>query len=117
MYSSVKFFEPTVIVTLPLAGLDWIRLSEFEEALVSVLLVLLLLPHAAIAIARTAASNSADAARSRRPLITPYPLSPLDGTANSAHRRDPTRSGTRAAASGLAGSRAAARPRARTRWL
>src|SRR5436190_8715983 len=24
MYSSVKFFEPTVIVTLPLAGFDWI---------------------------------------------------------------------------------------------
>src|SRR2546423_1294046 len=24
MYSSVKFFEPTVIVTLPLSGFDWI---------------------------------------------------------------------------------------------
>src|SRR5436190_13329956 len=74
MYSSVKFFEPTVIVTLPFAGLDWIRLSELE-APVSV--VLLLLPHAAIATARNAASTSVNAARSRRPLINPYPLSSI----------------------------------------
>src|SRR3954469_638940 len=76
MYSSVKFFDPTVRVTLPLAGLDWIRLSELE-ALVAVVLLLLPPPHAAIATARAAASTSANAARTRRPLITPYPLSSI----------------------------------------
>src|SRR3954447_26479099 len=77
MYSSVKFFDPIVSVTLPLAGLDWIRLSESEEALVSVLLVLLLLPHAAMPIASTAAIMSANAPRSRRPLIARSPLSAI----------------------------------------
>src|SRR5215208_4336963 len=86
MYSSVKFFDPTVRVTLPLAELDWIRLSELEAPVVLVL-VSLPPPHAAIPIARTAARMSANAARSRRPVITPNsfpawtvrPMNPIDG--------------------------------------
>src|SRR5215211_6006630 len=69
MYSSVKFFEPTVSVTLPLSGLDWIRLAVSPEAPV-VVLSSSLPPHAVIVTARIAATNGTKAARTRRPLIT-----------------------------------------------
>ena len=82
MYSSVKFFDPTVIATLPFAGLETIRLSLLPDALVDEVVLLPPPPHAAIVTARIAAIISANAPRSRRPLITPYPLSPLDAKAN-----------------------------------
>src|SRR5215212_6466756 len=75
MYSSVKFFEPMVRETLPLSGLDAIRLSVSPDALVDDVLLLPPPPHAAIVTARTAATASTNTARTRRPLITPYPLS------------------------------------------
>src|SRR5829696_3993201 len=77
MYSSVKFFDPMVSVTLPLSGLDAIRLSVSPDAPV-VVVSSSPPPHAAIVTARAAATSSRNAARTRRPLITPYPLSSLD---------------------------------------
>src|SRR4051812_10943614 len=71
MYSSVKFFDPTVIATLPLAGLETIRLSELSDALVDEVVLLPPPPHAAMVTASTAATDSVNAARTRRPLITP----------------------------------------------
>src|SRR5438093_11159246 len=70
MNSSVKFFEPTVIVVLPFAGFDWIRFSEAPEVVDE----LLLLPQAATPITRTAAATSAKTIRARRTLISQSPL-------------------------------------------
>src|SRR4051794_27725239 len=86
MYASVKFFDPTVIVVLPLSGLEAIRFSVSPDALVADV-VSSPPPHAAIVTARTAATNSANAARTRKPLITPNsfpawtvrPMKPIDG--------------------------------------
>src|SRR3954471_22162314 len=70
MYSSVKFFDPIVRLTFPFAGLEVIRLSVLPDSLVADVL-LPPPPHAAIVTARTAATDSTNAARIRRPLITP----------------------------------------------
>src|SRR3954453_9871174 len=86
MYSSVKFFDPMVRLTLPLAGLEVIRLSVLPDSLLDDVL-LPPPPHAAIVAARTAATDSVNAARTRRPLITPHsfpawtvrPTQPLTG--------------------------------------
>src|SRR5215212_1651885 len=86
MYSSVKFFEPMVRLTLPLAGLEAIRLSVLSDSLVADVL-LPPPPHAAIVIARTAATDSTNAARTRRPLITPYSFPAWTVRPNSAAHR------------------------------
>ena len=69
MYSSVKFFEPTVSDTFLFAGFDLIRLAELPP-LVPVSLLSLPPPQAATPRARTSAANSAKAALSREWPVT-----------------------------------------------
>ena len=61
MYSSVKFFEPTVSETFLFAGFDLIRLAELPP-FVPVSLLSLLPPQAAAPSASTSAAISAKAA-------------------------------------------------------
>src|SRR4051812_13389211 len=61
MYSSVKFFEPTVIVTLPLSGLDWISPAPAVDVDDSSLPP----PQAAMPTASAVAANSNSRARAR----------------------------------------------------
>src|SRR6266705_3242241 len=61
MYSSVKFFDPTVSVTLPLSGFDWI--SPAWALVVDELLPPP--PQAAMPTARIEAANRTDSARNR----------------------------------------------------
>jgi hypothetical protein len=60
MYSSVKFFDPTVSLTPELSGFFWIRpaLAVVEDSS-------LLLPHAATPTPRTAVARTANSARSQ----------------------------------------------------
>jgi hypothetical protein len=67
MYASVKFFDPTVILTSPLAGLDWIRFAELPDVPP---VVSPPPPQAAIPTANIAATTNMNAARTPRRLIT-----------------------------------------------
>src|SRR3954447_18337430 len=71
MYSSVKFFDPTVSETLPLAGFDWIRLSEegAPELDDVELVVSLLEPQAATTMAITRARIAPKKKRERADVI------------------------------------------------
>ena len=69
MYSSVKFFEPTVSETFLFAGFDLIRLAELPP-FVPVSLLSLLPPQAATPSATTSAANSTKAALSREWPVT-----------------------------------------------
>src|SRR3954454_21753871 len=71
MYSSVKFFDPTVSETLPLAGFDWIRLSEegAPEPDDVELVVSLLEPQAATTMAITRARIAPKKKRERADVI------------------------------------------------
>src|SRR6476620_3873831 len=74
MYSSVKFFEPTVSETLPLAGFFWMRLEEPELLVVLDELELLLEPQAETPSASATTSANAKSPCLRADVIWSSPL-------------------------------------------
>src|SRR3954465_5039596 len=89
MYSSVKFFDPTVSETLPLAGFDWIRLSEegAPELDDVELVVSLLEPQAATTMASARARIAPTKKRERADVIENPSLGFWDGCENPMRAR------------------------------